>query len=166
MARTKRISKRKRRRIALPLLGAAGMSLAMTGGASAIAPTANVSSQDTGPRPVITLGEEEISDVSLGTFYVFDKENEPELGQGLQLAARGGCGCGCAARGCGGCAARGCGGCAARGCAIRGCRGCAVVRGCGGCGGCGCGGCGCGGWGWGGWGSCWVWTPLGWVAAC
>jgi hypothetical protein len=163
MARTKRVSKRKRRRIALPLLGAAGMSLAMAGGTSATAPTANVSSQDTGPRPVITLGEEEISDVSLGTFYVFDKENEPELGQGLQLAARGGCGC--AARGCGGCAARGCGGCAARGCrgcaVVRGCRGCAVVRGCGGCGGCGCGGCGCGGWG-----SCWVWTPLGWVPVC
>ena len=166
MARAKRATKQKRRRIALPVLGAAGMSLTMAGGASAAtAPTANVPSQDTAPRPVITLFEEEISDVSLGTFYVFDKENESQLGQGLQLAARGGCGCGCAARGCGGCAARGCGGCAARacrGCAVRGCRGCAVVRGCGGCGGCGCGGC-----GWGGWGSsCWVWTPLGWVPAC
>ena len=163
MVRAKQASKPKRRRIALPALGAAGMSLTMAGGASATAPTANVSSQDTGPRPAITLGEEEISDVSLATFYVFDKENESQFGQGVQLAARGGCH-GCAARGCGGCAARACGGCAARGCrgcAVRGCRGCAVVRGCGGCGGCGCGGC-----GWGGWGSCWVWTPLGWVPAC
>ena len=160
MARAKRALKQKRRRIALPVLGAAGVSLAMAGGTSATAPTANGLSQDTGPRPVITLGEEEISDVSLATFYVFDKENESQLGEGLQLAARGGCG-GCAARGCGGCAARGCGGCAARacrGCAVRGCRGCAVR----GCRGCGCGGCGCGGCG----GSCWVWTPLGWVPVC
>ena len=167
MARAKQVSKRKRRRIALPVLSAAGASLAMAGGASATAPTANVSSQATEPRPVITLDEEEISDVSLATFYVFDKENA-ELGQGLKLAARGGCG-GCAARGCGGCAARGCGGCAARGCggcAARGCRGCAVR----GCRGCGCGGCGCGGWGFagcgGGCGPCWIWTPLGWVPVC
>jgi hypothetical protein len=162
-------TKRKRRRITLPVLGAAGMSLAMAGGTSATAPTANVLSQDTGSRPVITLGEEEISDVSLATFYVFDKENESQLGQGLQLAARGGCG-GCAARGCGGCAARGCGGCAARACGgcggARACRGCAAVRGCRGCGGCGCGGCGSGGWGSAGWGSCWVWTPLGWSVVC
>ena len=69
----------------------------------------------------IALSEEEISDVSLGTFYVFDKENAGASKLGEQYA-----------RGC-----RGCGGC--RGC--RGCRGCA--RGCGG-GGCGgCGGCGC-----------------------
>ena len=41
----------------------------------------------------ITLGEEEISDVSLATFYVFDKENAGALRSGIQLA-RGGCGCG------------------------------------------------------------------------
>ena len=75
MARPKQASKRKRRRTTLPVFGAAGVSLAMAGGASATAPTANVPSQDTAPRPVITLGEEEISDVSLATFYVFDKEN-------------------------------------------------------------------------------------------
>ena len=90
MARAKQVSKRKRRgAVALPVLGAAGVSLAMAGGASATAPTANVPSQDTAPRPVITLGEEEISDVSLATFYVFDRENAgtSQLGQGLQLAA-------------------------------------------------------------------------------
>jgi hypothetical protein len=47
---------------------------------------ANVPSQDTGPR--VTLGEEEISDVSLATFYVFDKENESELDQDLILLAK------------------------------------------------------------------------------
>jgi hypothetical protein len=144
MARAKQGSKRKRRKMALPALGAAGMSLAMGGGASAISPTANVPSQDVEPRPVITLGEEEISDVSLATFYVFDRENvgTSQLGQGVQLAA--GCrGCGC--RGCRGCAVRGC-----RGCGCAGCRGCAVVRGCGGCGGgWWVGGCGCS--------CCWSW---------
>src|SRR6476661_10633773 len=117
MARTKQVSKRKRRRIGLPALGAAGVSLVMVGGAAANAPTANVPSlQDTSLRPAITLDEEEISDVTLGTFYVFDKENESQLGQGIRLAAArcGGCGrCG------GGCAAARCGG-AAR-CAVARC---------------------------------------------
>ena len=107
----------------MPLVGAAGMSLAFAGGASATAPTEHAPLQDT-PRPVITLGEEEISDVNLATFYVFDKETV-EFGERVQLARRGcgGCGCrGCAVR------ARGCGGCG--GCAVR------AFRGCGGCGGC------------------------------
>ena len=148
MARSNKASKQKGRRKTLPLVGAAGVSLAFAGGAYATAPTEHTPPQDTTPRPVVTLGEEEISDVNLATFYVFDKENV-EFGEPVQLARRGcgGCGCrGCAvrARGCGGCggcavrAFRGCGGCG--GC--RGCRGCAVRSfgcGCGGCGGCGCG---------------------------
>jgi len=86
MARAKRASKRRRRRITLPALGAAGVSLVMAGGAAATAPTTNVPSlQDA--APVITLDEEEIADVSLGTFYVFDKENEPRLGQGINADA-------------------------------------------------------------------------------
>jgi hypothetical protein len=156
----KQTSKRKRRTKALPVLGAAGVSLAMAGGASAaVAPTTNGPTQDTAPPPVLVLGEEEISDISLATFYVFDRENA-SLGERLLLAqggcrgCRGGAGRGCAARGCAarGCAARGCGGC--RGC--RGCRGCGVgVRGCGGCGG------GCAGLG-----PCWTLTPLGWTRIC
>ena len=144
MARTKQVSKRKRRRIGLPALGAAGVSLVMVGGAAANAPTANVPSlQDTSLRPAITLDEEEIADVSLGTFYVFDKENDSRLGQGIRLAARGGGGCGR----CGGCAAARCGGgggrcavarCAAARCAVARCAGrCGCGGGCGGCGGCG-----------------------------
>src|SRR5262245_34073738 len=171
MARTKQVSKRKRRRVGLPILGAAGMSLMMAGGAAANAPTANVPSlQDTSLRPGITLDEEEIADVSLGTFYVFDKENESQLGQGIRLAARGGGRCG----GCGGggrCAAarRGGGG---RGAVARCAGGCGCGGGCGGCGG-------CGGW----WGiapavgvgvglglgvssACWRWTNAGWVWVC
>ena len=179
MARTKQVSKRKRRRVGLPALGAAGVSLVMAGGAAANAPTANVPSlQDTSLRPAITLDEEEIADVSLGTFYVFDKENDSRLGQGVRLAAHGGCGrCG------GGCAAARCGGCAGR-CAVARCGGaarcavarCAVARCAGRCGcAAGCGGCG-GGW-WGGCvgvgvglgvlgAGCWRWTPGGWVWVC
>src|SRR5512142_1286 len=99
MAKAKQVSKRKRRNTALPVFGAAGISLAMAGGASATPPAANVPSEDTGLR--ITLGEEEISDVSLATFYVFDKENESLLGKGLTLA-KGGCGGGGGGCKCGG----------------------------------------------------------------
>jgi hypothetical protein len=126
MSRAKPTAKRKRLSKAVPMAGIAGVSLAMAGGASALtAPTANVPSQ-TGPLShEITLGDEELSDVSLGTFYVFGNENAaPE--RGVQTAYRG----------CGGC--RGCRGCA-RGCG----RGCGCARGCGGCHGC-WGGCGCG----------------------
>jgi hypothetical protein len=97
------------------------------------------------------LSEEEMADVSLATFHLFDRETGTA---GFTQIARG-CGCG---HGCGGC--RGCG---CRGCGCRGCRcgggGCAgvgvglgilglgLLGGCGGCGGCGAyyGGCGYGG---------------------
>jgi hypothetical protein len=166
MARAKKPSSRKRRTTVLPALGA-GVSLAMVGGASAstTAPTTDVGSQAN--NPTITLHEEELDDVNLGTFYVFDKEHGT-LRDNVKLAARG---CGGGGRGCGGggrgCGAGGRGGCAAggRGCAAggrgcRGCRGCGVgVRGCGvGCAvGCSCGGCS---------GACWLWTPAGWVYTC
>jgi hypothetical protein len=114
MPHVKPASKRKRLRTALPVFGAAGVSLAMAGGASATAPTANLPSQDTVPRSLITLGEEEISDVSLATFYVFDKEDVRIPQAGVQLARRGCRGCrACrAVRACGGC---GCGCCASQG---------------------------------------------------
>jgi hypothetical protein len=127
MARAKQTSKRKHLRKTLPAMGAAGVSLAMAGGASATAPTAHVPAQDTSPQPFFAIGEEELSDVSLATFYVFDKESTEALQPAAQVAWRGCRGCGC------------------RGCGCRACRACR----CGGCaavwiGGCGCGGCGCG----------------------
>ena|ERR1700729_2316944 len=116
MPRVKQPSKRKRGTTTVPVLGAAGFSL-LAGGASAVTngPAADLpTTPNTLPGQQVTIGDEELSDVSLSTFYVFDKENAGNLGPNIQLA-RGGC--------------RGCGG--------RGCRGCA--RGCGrGCGGCGC----------------------------
>ena len=153
MLHAKHASKRKRRSKSLPVLGATGLSLSLAGGASATGGLAEdvPTTRNTAMNHEIILSEEEIFDVSLATFYVFDKENKPELGQPLRLAA-GRCGGGCGGRGCG------CGGCAgARGCAGFG-HGCGGCRGCRGCGGCGWGGCGGGGCGWGGcclsWGGC------------
>jgi hypothetical protein len=172
MSRAKQAPKRKHRACAVPLLGAAGLSLSLASGspAATVGPAAHE----------ITLGEEEISDVTLATFYVFDKEN-PRI-PGIQLARGGGCGGGgCGGHGgCGGgCARAGVGGCGHGGCGCGGHGGCAHARGCGGCahGGCrgcrgcnrGCGGCvgvwwsGCGGCGG---GTCWIWTQWGWVWAC
>jgi hypothetical protein len=155
MSNAKQVSKRKSRACAVPLLGAAGLSLSLASGAPAAtgAPTADVPTQNTEVGHEITLGEEEIADVSLATFYVFDKENVGTSRPGVQLAMRGGGGCrGCGGgcRGCGGGCNRGCGGC------HRGCGGGGAFIGIGGWGGCG----GCGG------GNCWAWTRFGWVWAC
>jgi hypothetical protein len=173
MPRVKQASKQKRttKAAAVKALGAAGLSFSLVGGASAsTTPTAGIPQSDnTSPNQRFVLDEEEMVDVSLATFYVFDREN---VGSGMQLARGGcgGCGCGHGGGGCGGCAHVG-GGCAHvgggcggfRGCGgggFVGCRGCGGFRGCRGClgfRGCGCGGCGVGIWfdddiGFGGWG--------------
>jgi hypothetical protein len=111
----------------MPLMGLAGASLSLAGGAQAAAmPAAHQPALNLAPSQ-ITIGEEEISDVSLSTFYLFDKEGTARTQLGEKQAA--GCRCGC--RGCGG---RGCGRCGGGRC------GCGF-RGCAGCGGCGCGRC-------------------------
>jgi hypothetical protein len=140
MSRVKQASKQKRttKAAAVKVLGAAGLSFSLVGNASAsTTPTAGIPQSDnTSPNQRFVLSEEEMVDVSLATFYVFDREN---AGSGVQLA-RGCGGCGHGGGGCGGC--RGCGGGA-----FGGCRGCVVAcRGCGG----GCGGCGFGGFWFGG----------------
>jgi hypothetical protein len=151
MTQARRSSIRKRKKAALAL-GAAGVSLAMTGAASATAPATNVPSQDNARRLILT--EEEISDVSLATFQVFDRENPP-LSQGIRVARGGGCGCGHGGGGGGGCAhaGGGGGGCAhagggGGGCAHAGGGGCAhagVGGGCAGAGRCAGGRCAVGG---------------------
>jgi hypothetical protein len=149
MSKVKQASKRKSltKCAGVPALGAAGVGLSLVGSASATAvATADVpQSLNTTPNQRLVLSEEEMVDVSLATFYVFDKENGAG---GLTQVARGCGGCG-GCRGCGGGGCRGGGGCGG------GCRGCG--------GGCGCGwggyygGCGCG-YGYGGccgsWGAC------------
>src|SRR2546430_17613261 len=109
MPHTKRASKRKYPKEAIPVVGVVGVSLSLAGGASAAtAVPADVPSWATSTSQ-ITLSEEEIADVSLGTFYVFDKENAgtPRLGEQYARGCRGG---GCRGGGCrgGGCRAGGC----------------------------------------------------------
>jgi hypothetical protein len=73
------------------------MSLSMASGACASTGEASANTSLPSQKHEIFLGEEEISDVSLATFYVFDKENAgpPPLFQKLRLAVGGGAGCGC-----------------------------------------------------------------------
>lgn len=156
---SKRSSKKSKRRTkALPALGFAGVSLSLASGACASTGEAVASAPSASQSQGLLLGEEEIFDVSLATFYVYDKENAGSSAPARSLRlARGGCG------GCGGCH-MGCGG--------GGCRcGGGVHIGCGG--GChvACRGCRCGGFFFGGCGgcsaSCWIWTPtFGWVYSC
>src|SRR5689334_18972024 len=101
---------------ALTAVGAGlGISLAGTASASTV-PAADIPQFDNAlPNQRFVLSEEEMADVSLATFHLFDREN---AGRGEQVAwvVVGGC--------------RRCAGC--RGCGWRGCR----CGGCGGCGGC------------------------------
>ena len=133
MPRVKQASKPKRtnKAAAVKVLGAAGVGLSLVGSASASTmPTAGIPQSDnTSPNQRFVLSEEEMTDVSLATFHLFDREN---LGSGVQLAWGWG--------GCGGC--RGWGGCGGGG--FVGIRGCGGFRGCRGVRGCGCGGCGFG----------------------
>src|SRR4029077_12633206 len=83
MSRSKQTSKtRGRKRAAVTALGVAG-ALSLAGSASAS--VASVGDTPTQNTARVILAEEEISDVSLATFYVFDKESARR--PGLQLAA-------------------------------------------------------------------------------
>ena len=120
--RVKRASRKKRttKVAAMTVLGAAGLDLSLFGSAlGSTMPTADTTQSDnTSPNQRFVLSEEEMQDISLATFHLFDREN---VGGGVQLA-----------RGCGGCGCHGCGGC-------HGCRGCGFIGfgfGCAGCAGC------------------------------
>src|ERR1700729_1415696 len=150
--------KRKTKAAAVKVLGAAGLSFSLVGGASAsTVPTASIPQSDnTSPNQRFVLSEEEMVDVSLATFYVFDKEN---VGGRVQEAR--GCG-GCHGGGCGGWRGGGGGG-GGPGCGVgfggcRGCGGCGCAVGgfwFGGCAGCAVGvGCAVGAGCWGSWGGC------------
>ena len=78
LPKAKQASRRKSRKEVAPTLGLIGVSLSLAGGASAataVDPATNLPFKDTATGPGVMLTEEEISDVSLGTFYVFDKES-------------------------------------------------------------------------------------------
>ena len=79
-------TKRKRSINAVPVLSAAGLSLSLASGASAAIgrPAADLLTPKTGMSHEITLCEEEISDVSLATFYIFDNERAGTSRRGLK----------------------------------------------------------------------------------
>ena len=91
MSQAKQPSKRKRSKT-LPVLGAAGLSLSLASTASAVpaGPAANLPTSGNGDNKQVFLGEEEISDVSLATFYVFDKEGGDGTSSMVELVGRGG----------------------------------------------------------------------------
>ena len=85
MSHGKRTSKQKSWTKAATVLGVAG-ALSLAGGASgaAVGPPGDTLTANT----EVTLYEEEISDVTLSTFYVFDHENAAARHPGLQLTQR------------------------------------------------------------------------------
>ena len=111
MPRVKQAAKHARttKAAAVTALGTAGLGLSLAGSASASTiPTADIpKSDDISPNQRFVLSEEEMADVSLATFHLFDKEN---AGSDMQLAVVVVRGC----RGCRGCRVGGCGGCCAR----------------------------------------------------
>jgi hypothetical protein len=87
MLRVKQVGQRRK---AIPILGAAGLSLTLTSGVSAAAgSTSDAPARNAAVSQEMTLGEEEISDVSLATFHVFDKESQ--AGERLACGCGGGC---------------------------------------------------------------------------
>jgi hypothetical protein len=81
----RRNSKRKGRMKALTLLGVAGtLSLAGNASGAAVGPPDETLTANT----AATFHEEEISDVSLSTFYFFDHENAGARRPGVQLTQR------------------------------------------------------------------------------
>jgi hypothetical protein len=99
MTQHKAGSTRKRRSKAVPVLGAAGLSLTLASAASAAIdrPAVEMTARPAAVMQEIMLAEEEISGASLATFNVFDRESA-NTRRGPRLAMGAG---GCA--GCGGC---------------------------------------------------------------
>jgi hypothetical protein len=96
MSHGNRNSKRKSRTKAVTVLGVAGaLSLASGASGAAVGPPSDTLTANT----AVTLYEEEISDVSLSTFYVFDHENAGVRRPGLRFAL---CPGACSNGGCGG----------------------------------------------------------------
>ena len=120
MTQISRDSKRKHRNKALPVLSVAGLSVALASAASAVpaGPATDMAGLTPGEGHQITFGEEEISDVTLATFYVFDKENVVGSSEPAVELVGHGHGCGGHGHGCGGCGGHGhhgCGGCGGHG---------------------------------------------------
>ena len=87
-----KVTLHKHLRKGVPVLGAAGLSLWLSGGAPA---ATGVATTDLPTCSVVvdqeqTLREEEITDITLATFHIFDREEPPRL----HTRIAGGAGCG------------------------------------------------------------------------
>jgi hypothetical protein len=73
MPHTKQAARRERRITAMPVLGAAGLSLTLASSASPATASINADFTTLSPVAQQVMDEEEISEVSLATFHVLDK---------------------------------------------------------------------------------------------
>jgi hypothetical protein len=84
MSHAKQASKPKSRTKAVTVVAVAGaLSLAAGASVTAVGPAGHTPMANT--APVINLSEEQISDLRVATFYVFDNENAGRHAPGLQL---------------------------------------------------------------------------------
>jgi hypothetical protein len=75
MSHAKQVSTLQRRTKAVTALGVAGLLSLTNGVAEKVGPAKDTSTENAAAHHEVILEEEEFSDVSLGTFYLFDKEN-------------------------------------------------------------------------------------------
>jgi hypothetical protein len=91
----KQAAQPKRVRKAVPVLGAAGLSLSLASGASMASPAPSLDSMthNTAANREVILREEEVFDESLATFHVFDNESARPFRAGERPIAFGGACC-------------------------------------------------------------------------
>ena len=96
MSRTKEACQRKRRTNAVPTLGAAGLSLSLASGPAAAIGGVNPDLATSAPIAQQVIDENEIFEVSLATFRVFDRESAdaPRTRPTIVGAGCGACGIG------------------------------------------------------------------------
>ena len=94
MPHTKEATRRKRRIKAMPVLGAAGLSLSLASGTSAAISGINPDPATSRPVAQQVMDEEEISEVSLATFHVFGSESVGQQLSGTRrtVVSQGACG--------------------------------------------------------------------------
>lgn len=90
MSRAKKSTKRKVRSKTMPVLSVAGMTLSLLTGGSAALAHPSLDSSSGARSDNLILKDEEVSDVSLATFYAFDREDQGRSPR-LRLAAGVGC---------------------------------------------------------------------------
>ena len=92
MSRTKEACQRKRRTNAVPMLGAAGLSLSLASGPAGAIGGVNPDLATSAPIARKVMDEEEIFDVRFATFHVFDGERADAPRTRPTMISQGACG--------------------------------------------------------------------------